>query len=166
MLIIASFVLAFIFASFLEYWIHRLMHIWPWFGNRLTSHYNHHRKDASPGVLEDFKDYSMVDLIFCPLFFISPSIAISAILGGLLFSFFAAYTHKLQHEDPAKCFWMKVPVHYIHHQYTWHHNFGLSLDWWDRVFGTYKPMEWSFPKFSQAMDKVARDKNYSSVTGD
>jgi sterol desaturase/sphingolipid hydroxylase (fatty acid hydroxylase superfamily) len=157
MLTIASFVLAFIFASFLEYWIHRLMHIWPRFGNRLTSHYNHHYKDASPGVVSDFKDYSMVALIFLPLLFISFPIAIGAILGGVVFAFFAAYTHKLQHEDPTKCFWMKVPVHYIHHQSTWYYNFGLSLDWWDRVFGTYKPMEWTFPKPSKTIDKVASD---------
>ena len=31
------FVLAFIFASFLEYWLHRLMHISPWFGNKINS---------------------------------------------------------------------------------------------------------------------------------
>jgi sterol desaturase/sphingolipid hydroxylase (fatty acid hydroxylase superfamily) len=24
----------------------------------------------------------------------------------------------------------------------WKHNFGISLDLWDRVFGTYKRVEW------------------------
>jgi len=34
-------------------------------------------------------------------------------------------------------------VHYIHHAHNqWHHNFGLCLDIWDRVFGTYQPTEW------------------------
>jgi len=38
---------------------------------------------------------------------------------------------------------MKMPVHYVHHKYgMWHHNFGLAVDWWDHVFGTYKPVEW------------------------
>jgi sterol desaturase/sphingolipid hydroxylase (fatty acid hydroxylase superfamily) len=143
MLTIAYFILALIFSSFVEYWIHRLMHLWPWFGNRLTSHYKHHYNNESPGVLVDFKDYSVVALIFCPIFFIAWSAGIGAILGGLVFAAFAAYTHQLQHENPTKCIWMKVPVHYLHHNYTWHHNFGLSVDWWDRVFGTYKPIEWS-----------------------
>jgi sterol desaturase/sphingolipid hydroxylase (fatty acid hydroxylase superfamily) len=153
MLTIAFCVLAFIFSSFVEYWIHRFMHVWPWFGNRLTSHYKHHY-DENAQVLGDFKDYSMVAAIFLPIFFISWSIAISAIFGGLVFAAFAAYTHKLQHNDPAKCFWMKVPVHYLHHKYTWNHNFGLSVDWWDRVFGTYKPMEWSYQKQSQPTHRI------------
>jgi sterol desaturase/sphingolipid hydroxylase (fatty acid hydroxylase superfamily) len=38
-------------------------------------------------------------------------------------------------------FWMRLPVHHLHHHYEMQkHNFGLSVDWWDRVFGTYKPM--------------------------
>jgi sterol desaturase/sphingolipid hydroxylase (fatty acid hydroxylase superfamily) len=38
---------------------------------------------------------------------------------------------------------MPMPVHYVHHKYgQWHHNFGLAVDWWDRVFGTYKAMDW------------------------
>ncbi len=141
MIAIASFVLALIFSSLVEYWVHRLMHIWPWFGNNLTSHYKHHYHERA-SVLGDFKDYGMVSLIFCPVFFVSYSAGISAVLGGLVFAAFAAKTHQLQHENPTKCFWMKVPVHYLHHKYTWHHNFGLSVDCWDRVFGTYKPVEW------------------------
>lgn len=36
-----------------------------------------------------------------------------------------------------------MPVHYVHHKYgQWHHNFGLAVDWWDHVFGTYKAMDW------------------------
>jgi len=27
----------------------------------------------------------------------------------------------------------------VHHRdQMWHHNFGLAVDWWDRVFGTYR----------------------------
>lgn len=140
MFAIACFVLAFIVSSFLEYWIHRLMHVWPRFG-RLTSHYKHHY-DESFGLLEDFKSYSVVAVIFCPVFLISWSAGIGAILGGLFFAAFAAYTHQLQHLNPTQCIWMKVPVHYLHHKYSWHYNFGLSVDWWDRVFGTYKPLAW------------------------
>jgi sterol desaturase/sphingolipid hydroxylase (fatty acid hydroxylase superfamily) len=150
MIAIASFFLAFIFSSFIEYWVHRLMHIWHWFGNELTSHFKHHHQNASPGMLRDFKDYGMVAVIFLPLFLISLSVGIGALAGGLVFAAFAAYTHELQHDNPSRCFWMKVPVHYLHHNYGARYNFGLSLDWWDRVFGTYRPVEWSFPKSSHS----------------
>ena len=36
-----------------------------------------------------------------------------------------------------------MPTHYVHHKFNmWHYNFGLALDVWDRVFRTYKPVEW------------------------
>ncbi|MGF1482697.1 MAG: sterol desaturase family protein [Cyanophyceae cyanobacterium] len=140
MIIIAFFVLAVILSSLIEYWAHRSMHTFPWFGS-LTSHYKHHYEESF-GVLQDFKSYSQAALVFCPLFFVSWSAGIGAILGGLAFAAFAAYTHQLQHEHPAQCFWMKVPVHYLHHKYSCRCNYGLSIDVWDRVFGTYRPQQW------------------------
>ena len=63
--------------------------------------------------------------------------------GGLLFACWAAYSHQLQHEKPELCFWLPRPVHFLHHhQHMWHHNFGISFDIWDRVFGTYKKGDW------------------------
>ena len=63
--------------------------------------------------------------------------------GGLFYACFAAYSHQLQHEKPELCFWLPRPVHYIHHhEKMWHHNFGISIDLWDRVFGTYKKVDW------------------------
>jgi sterol desaturase/sphingolipid hydroxylase (fatty acid hydroxylase superfamily) len=152
MLIIVFSILAFIFASFLEYWLHRLMHIWPWFGNRFTSHNKHHQNQNAK-LLGDFKDYSMVAIIFFPIFFISYEAAIGSILGGVVFAAFASYSHHLQHQTPTKYILMKVPVHYLHHNYSCRYNFGLSVDWWDRVFGTYRPMEWSFNREQGKVDK-------------
>ena len=35
------------------------------------------------------------------------------------------------------------PVHYLHHkEKMWHTNFGISIDLWDRVFGTYRKVDW------------------------
>ncbi|NJK48017.1 sterol desaturase family protein [Candidatus Gracilibacteria bacterium] len=145
MLTIISLILTFIFSSFLEYWLHRLMHIWPWFGNQFTSHYKHHQSQTA-NLLGDFKDYGMVAVIFCPIFLISPAAAIGSILGGLSFAAFASYSHHLQHQTPTRYIMMKVPVHYLHHNYSCRYNFGLSVDWWDRAFGTYRPMEWSLSR--------------------
>ncbi|NEP51364.1 MAG: sterol desaturase family protein [Moorea sp. SIO3C2] len=130
-----------IFASFVEYWIHRLMHFPHKIGER---HRDHHRRNEGQGVLWEFRDYLQGSLIIlCPMFFISWSAGIGWFLGGLIYAAFAAYAHQLQHDNPTKCFWMKMPVHYVHHQYNmWHHNFGLGVDWWDHVFRTYQSVEW------------------------
>ena len=50
---IVCFVLAFILASLVEYWLHRLMHISPKIGER---HRDHHRRNEGQGVLWEFRD--------------------------------------------------------------------------------------------------------------
>ena len=143
MLALLIFVLSFIFASFLEYWLHRLMHISPWFGNTINSHSIHHNRNQATGILWEFRNYSMAVLILCPAFFISSSVGIIVVSRGFTYAAFAAYAHQIQHDNPTKCFWMKMPVHYIHHKHNqWHHNFGIGVDWWDRIFATYKLVEW------------------------
>ena len=135
------FVLAFILASLVEYWLHRLMHVSPRIGER---HRDHHRRNEGQGVVWEFRDYVQGSCIaMFAMFFVSLAAGIGWFLGSLAYAAFSAYAHQLQHENPTKCFWMKMPVHYVHHKYgMWHHNFGLAVDWWDRVFGTYKPVEW------------------------
>lgn len=138
---LAIFLGSFVFGSFVEYWMHRLMHIYP---KTFEFHINHHKKNEGQGVLGEFRDYFKGGFILLlPLFLYSWEVGISWFLGGLTYAIFAAYAHQLQHENPTKCFWMKMPVHYVHHKYNqWKHNFGLGVDWWDRIFGTYKEVEW------------------------
>ncbi|MBR8827655.1 MAG: sterol desaturase family protein [Gomphosphaeria aponina SAG 52.96 = DSM 107014] len=133
--------LAFIFASFVEYWLHRLMHYSPKIGKR---HRDHHQRNEGQGVLPEFKDYLQGGfLVAFVMFGVSLAAGIGWFSGSLVYAAFSAYAHQLQHDNPTKCFWMKMPVHYVHHKYNqWHHNFGLALDWWDHVFGTYKYGEW------------------------
>jgi len=138
---IAVGILAFIFSSFVEYWIHRLMHHSPRFGER---HRDHHRRNEGQGVVWEFRDYVKGAAIAMLLpFAISLNVGLGWLIGALAFALFSAYAHQLQHENPRKCFWMQMPVHYVHHKYQmWHHNFGLAVDWWDYVFGTYKKVDW------------------------
>jgi sterol desaturase/sphingolipid hydroxylase (fatty acid hydroxylase superfamily) len=135
------FTIAFILASLVEYWMHRLMHISPKIGER---HRDHHRRNEGQGVLWEFRDYvKSTVIILCLLFFHSLAAGTGWFLGGVVYAAFSSYAHQLQHENPSKCFWMKMPVHYVHHKYgMWHHNFGLAVDWWDHIFGTYKLIEW------------------------
>ena len=148
---ILCFILAFIFGSFLEYWVHRLMHQSHTFGKTITAHYGHHRSNTTKGFFLDFLDFSLVSLLVLPAFLFSFSIGIISLGGTIAFAAFASYAHQIQHYNPSKCFWMKMPVHYVHHQNNqWDSNFGLAVDWWDRIFGTYKPVEYSIEKKPKA----------------
>ncbi|NJL82539.1 MAG: sterol desaturase family protein [Chloroflexaceae bacterium] len=141
---IVAFVLSILVCSFLEYWIHRIMHLWPWFGGTLTDHYLHHQRNNASGMLREFKNYSiLVPVVSAPFFFVSQAMGLSMLAGTTAYAIFAAYAHQLQHENPITCFWQPMPVHYVHHRYNqWHHNYGIALDWWDRIFGTYQFTEW------------------------
>jgi sterol desaturase/sphingolipid hydroxylase (fatty acid hydroxylase superfamily) len=138
---VICFAIAFVLASLVEYWVHRLMHQPLRLGQR---HRDHHRSNEAQGVLWEFLDYVKGTIIvMVPMFLVSLSAGLGWTLGGLIYAAFSSYAHQLQHENPAKCFWMKMPVHYVHHKYNmWHHNFGLGVDWWDHIFGTYQPVKW------------------------
>jgi sterol desaturase/sphingolipid hydroxylase (fatty acid hydroxylase superfamily) len=42
----------------------------------------------------------------------------------------------------AAAFWMKRPVHRLHHEGgEVEGNYGILVDWWDRLFGSYVPIE-------------------------
>jgi sterol desaturase/sphingolipid hydroxylase (fatty acid hydroxylase superfamily) len=139
----ACFLAAFVFASFLEYWLHRLMHTVPNFGRDIVPHYEHHRENTAHGVLREFKEYSMVVPLFFSTFFISAPVGISSVTGSVVYAAFSAYAHQLQHECPVKCVWLDMPIHYVHHKYNqWDCNFGLAVDCWDKLFGTYQVQDW------------------------
>ncbi len=137
------FVSAFVLASLVEYWVHRLMHGVPKL-KISEKHRNHHRDGTGQGVLWEFLDYVKgTVLVMCLMFLVSPLAGAGWLLGALAFAAFSSYAHQLQHDNPTKCFWMKMPVHYVHHKYgMWHHNFGLAVDWWDHIFGTYQAVDW------------------------
>ncbi|MEM9948209.1 MAG: sterol desaturase family protein [Cyanobacteria bacterium P01_D01_bin.36] len=138
---LAWFGIAFVFASLVEYWVHRLMHIDPRFGK---VHIQHHKENTGQGFWLEFRNYVVGTApMMATMFLFSWQIGLSCTLGGLSYAAFAAYAHQLQHDNPVRCDWMEMPVHYVHHKYDqWHHNFGLAVDWWDHVFGTYQPKDW------------------------
>jgi sterol desaturase/sphingolipid hydroxylase (fatty acid hydroxylase superfamily) len=143
--VVAPFAVAFLTAlvvgSFLEYIVHRLMHD----GKVLkTRHAKHHRNAAGQGWLGEFQDYFVPGLVIIGVGFLHsiPS-GVGFALGCLTYAGFAAYAHQVQHENAELVFWMPRPVHYLHHRDNmWRHNFGISLDVWDRLLGTYKEVDW------------------------
>lgn len=139
----------FVVASFFEYWGHRFMHK-AWLVGQI--HRNHHRTGVGQGVLLEYWDYFKWGILFMLLpLLISWRAGIGWFLGANLFTLFSAFAHQLQHDNPQKCFWMRMPIHYVHHRFQmWHDNFGVAVDWWDRIFCTYKPVE--ITKWREGLD--------------
>lgn len=140
-----AFVVAFVIATLIEYIIHRLMHYRLLLGKK---HAEHHRDGWGQGFLGEFRDYFLPTLLVIWLGFLwSVPVGIGWALAGFLYAFLAAYAHQLQHENPDLVFWMPRPVHFLHHKHhMWKKNFGILVDWWDRVFGTYQYVEWKRAK--------------------
>jgi sterol desaturase/sphingolipid hydroxylase (fatty acid hydroxylase superfamily) len=138
---VGAFFFALLFGTFVEYWGHRAMHTWLW----KKIHARHHQEGTGQGWFLEFKDYFIGTFFILPLGFLySIEAGIGFAAGGLFYMFWASYSHQLQHEKPELCFWIAAPVHYLHHHHhMWHNNFGISTDLWDRVFRTYKKVEWN-----------------------
>lgn len=135
--------------SLTEYWVHVLMHRRILLGR---THRNHHREPDGENWFKQFAYYVLGSA--GPLAAVVGGtwaagvlpVGVGVAVGGVGWAAWVAYAHTLQHERPELVFWMPRPVHHLHHKHEMaRHNFGLSVDWWDRVFGTYKPMPWERP---------------------
>lgn len=154
-----AFFAALFIGTFIEYFIHRLMHYGKVLGRK---HAEHHRDGWGQGWLGEFWDYFAGGLLIIWIgFLFSIPIGIGWASGCFLYACIAAYSHQLQHEHPELVFWMPRPVHHIHHAHKmWKHNFGITVDWWDRVFGTYQYVEWKPEKGSHSLKSYFQIKWY------
>ncbi len=136
-----AFLVAVLYGTFVEYTMHRLMHAGIVHGDQ---HAKHHQDGSGKGWFEEFRNYFLPSLTILWFGFLySPAAGIGFALGGTLASAFGAYAHQLQHERPELVFWLPRPVHHLHHTHQmWKHNFGISVDFWDRIFGTYRIETW------------------------
>jgi sterol desaturase/sphingolipid hydroxylase (fatty acid hydroxylase superfamily) len=145
-----------IFALFVgtlgEYLTHRIMHTWRIWADHASHHRDGHGPGTGQGWLNEFKEYSYVligglaVLIPCAWLLGMPAACVGLAVGGVIWVALSAYCHQAQHDRPELMVWLKMPSHHIHHVYNqWHHNFGVTVDWWDRIFGTYKEMPWQKP---------------------
>ena len=138
---ILSFLAALFVSSFVEYAVHRLMHA----GFALHArHVAHHKDGWGQGFWPELGTYLLPGLLLIlPPWLLGVGIGVGWTAGCVLFAAFMAYAHQLQHDNPLACRWMRIPVHYVHHRdQMWHHNFGMAVDWWDRLFGTHKVVPW------------------------
>lgn len=142
---VAAFGAAQVVASFVEYAAHRAMHR-RWLIPR--RHANHHRSAEGQGVFPEMLDYAGATVPLLPLgFVLSTSAGAGFAAGGLFYALVAAWAHQLHHERPELVFWMRTPTHHVHHamQLT-RANFGVTSDFWDRVFGTWLPVDLGLPR--------------------
>jgi sterol desaturase/sphingolipid hydroxylase (fatty acid hydroxylase superfamily) len=145
LVIIAAAIGALVCATFVEYFIHRGMHwgfIYP------KGHLRHHEMNEARTYLLDFIDYGSGGVIFGWVgFLVSVPVGIGWVLGVVLYTALASYAHQLQHANAELVFWMRRPVHRLHHVHDMRDaNFGILVDWWDRLFGTYAPIEYPHHK--------------------
>lgn len=137
-------------ASLAEYWVHVLMHRGIFLSR---THFNHHREPEDESWFKQF-GYFMLGgavpwLLVCVVSWLLGVLVVGlAFMAGCVsWAAWVAYAHTLQHLRPEQCFWMSMPVHHVHHAHEMsQHNFGLSIDWWDRVFGTYVRVPYERPK--------------------
>lgn len=132
---------ALLIGTLAEYFIHRLMH---WGILHPEGHRWHHESNEARNYLRDFFDYGTGAAALGWIgFLVSTTIGFGWMLGALIYAALASYAHQLQHANADLVFWMKRPVHRLHHNHDMRqHNFGVLVDWWDRLFGTYQPIEW------------------------
>ncbi len=109
-----------------------------------AGHRRHHERNEARTYLHDFFDYGTGAVAIGWLgFLVSTMSGFGWMLGMLTYVALASYSHQIQHAHPELVFWMRRPVHRLHHEKSMtDHNFGILVDWWDRVFGTYRPIEW------------------------
>jgi sterol desaturase/sphingolipid hydroxylase (fatty acid hydroxylase superfamily) len=136
--------LALFLGTIIEYVTHRLMHAGYLFP---TQHLNHHRKRGARGWFWEFGEHW---LWLSPLLFLgflySVEAGLGLLLGGTLYVALVGYSHQLQHEHPERVFWLPRPIHYLHHRFDkGNYDFGIVVDFWDRLLGTYKAYNYKPP---------------------
>ena len=87
--LIICFISCIVFSSFVEYWLHRLMHIFP---KVFPTHPRHHLNNSGQGFFWEFRDYILLTsvLMFSP-FLLGRNIGFSWLLGALTYAAFSSY---------------------------------------------------------------------------
>jgi len=144
LLFVIALVVAVFVGTFLEYLMHRAMHEWGFFHRQ---HWRHHQENhADHWIWDMFTLYGPISIPFIlmglPMALWSWWLFLGWAAGGVLYVFVFSLCHFIQHSYPRSVFWMKTPIHHLHHRFDkGRNNYGVTVDWWDKVFGTYKKVD-------------------------
>ena len=128
--------------TFFEYFVHRAMH---WGLLYPEGHRWHHESNDPRTFMRDVCDYGVGAAALSWIgFLVSSTSGFGWMLGALAYTLLASYAHQIQHANPGLVFWMMRPVHRLHHAGA-KGNYGILIDWWDRLFGTYRPIDLVYP---------------------
>lgn len=135
---LAGFLLACAFADLLAYALHRACHEAGLFSRR---HWRHHAAAAQDHWLKDallFYGPPCIPLYLAGLL-AGASFGCGWAAGGAAYTLLFAWAHHLQHARPGAAFWMRRPVHALHHEARGGRcNYGVLHPGWDLLLGTYR----------------------------
>jgi sterol desaturase/sphingolipid hydroxylase (fatty acid hydroxylase superfamily) len=130
-------------SDFFLYWIHRAMHMWPWFWR---THQFHHSAEALYWF-SGFRTSLMHGLIYAfpqilvgfYFFDFTPIEAGIAFSLGVISNLFTHSNIRLPNWLPLHFIFVTPDFHHPHHSQmgTQNKNFGNVFTLWDRLFGTY-----------------------------
>jgi sterol desaturase/sphingolipid hydroxylase (fatty acid hydroxylase superfamily) len=133
---VGLFVLGWVAWTFAEYWIHRSVLHWFYWDSVHMRHHDHPR-ELSRFPLWQVPSYFLA--IYGVVWGLShlagsnPTPVFAGIVLGWVMFF---VMHHVMHHAPSLLPNFSIR-HNAHHKLT-HMNYGITVDWWDRVFGTYR----------------------------
>lgn len=125
--------------TLIEYLMHRfVLHHVPYIKDMHNHH--HHEEKASVGTPTWLSVSSHAAIVFIPALLLSNFVTASAVSGGLMLGYlwYISIHHALHHWHPSHStyFYGLKRRHALHHHFDDAGNFGVTTNFWDRVFGT------------------------------
>jgi sterol desaturase/sphingolipid hydroxylase (fatty acid hydroxylase superfamily) len=140
-------VLGFIFWSPLEYGIHRFLGHQLKFKNKFRKEHqkHHHVKDYFAGTIDKLLGAlpAMAIIFVTGLFFVNWKMSLLFSIAFLVSYMIYEYIHLTLHiKAPKTRMGRLLRMHHFYHHFSNEHvNHGVTTRFWDRVFGTYVPVE-------------------------
>lgn len=146
----AQFLAAFLALDFTRYWVHRAGHRVPLLWRFHRVHHSLERMDATAGLrmhVVDFLQLSAIPIVLFGVLIDASALAPWAVPAALgVGVFFDAFQHANITFDITKPWWRAWHMVFNNpHFHAWHHtrdghicdgNYGNTLVWWDRLFGS------------------------------
>jgi sterol desaturase/sphingolipid hydroxylase (fatty acid hydroxylase superfamily) len=167
---------ALLLGDFLQYWIHRGMHSYTWFGNLMWNTHRWHHEPTALTAIAGYRGSILHRLLFGLALVIIPAIVfdirsptvIAIILTYNTIHELVLHSNTKIHFGPLSWLFATPAWHRVHHardgklQGT---NLGNRITIWDRLFGTYSPVEALAPDAPLGIDEPKRRSRLAVIIG-